>query len=86
MDLIEKYLGEITEGKTSKEEKDALRDMDNREFNKLRDSYYGVSDHIRNLVGSINSLNGNTGLFGKDLKFAKQALAAFDKIGLGAVL
>jgi hypothetical protein len=63
-------------------EKDALR-ANNKLANEIRDAYYGVGDHIGGLVTALNSFNGETGLFGNDLKNAKKALEYFNKMNLG---
>jgi hypothetical protein len=67
-------------------ERETIKGADNNLVNELRDRYYGVSDHITKMVAYLNRLNGDTGMFGGDLKNAKAALKAFDKISLGKYL
>lgn len=76
MDKIDKYLKES-------KETDAIRNWDQADANALRESYYGVGDHIEELANQLNSLTGDTGLFGKDLGLAVKARDAFRKISLG---
>ena len=73
----------VTEGKADEQIKSMLRGMDNVLANDLRQSYYGVGDHITTLVEKLNATNGATGEFGADLKAAKAMLKAYDKITLG---
>lgn len=73
----------ITEAKGDERIDSMLRGMDNVLFNDLRQSYYGVGDHINTLVEKLNATNGATGEFGADLKQVKIMLKAFDKLTLG---
>jgi hypothetical protein len=99
MDKINKYLGEgnskykhgmwldadgnpMEKGKKPTE-KEVLRSMGAIEGNTLKTAYYGVGDHIEKLAIMLNGLNGDTGLFGNDLKYAVKARDAFRKITLG---
>jgi len=76
MDTIRKYLNES-------KEKDAIMNWDRDDANALRDSYYGVMEHIETLASQLNAINGDTGLFGKDLGLAVKARDAFRKLSLG---
>jgi len=76
MDKINKYL-------TESKERDAIQSLDRGDMSDLRDSYYGVGDHIERLAMALNVLVGETGEFGKDLKLAVQARDAYRKINLG---
>lgn len=53
------------------------------EADELRQHFYGIADHMESFVAGMNSLNGETGDFGDDLKLAKQLKKIFDKISLG---
>ncbi len=76
MELTEKYLMESKES-------EAISDLNEIEYNTLKRSYHGISDNIEQLGKSLNSLNGNTGLFGSDLKHIVKARDAFRKLSLG---
>jgi len=81
---LEKYLN--LDESIGMKEKDVLSSMGTIEANTLKTAYYGVGDHIEKLAIMLNGLTGDTGLFGKDLKFAVQARDAFRKISLGKYL
>lgn len=76
MDKVQKYMNEESK------EKEALSMMNNVEYSTLKRAYYGVADNIEQLGKSLNSLNGETGLFGKELKAIVKARDAFRKIDL----
>ena len=76
---MDKYMTEAVGGK----EKEALSTMNDIEYSTLKRAYYGVGDHIEKLGKSLNSLNGQTGMFGNDLKHIVKARDAFRKISLG---
>jgi hypothetical protein len=76
MDKVDKYLKES-------KEKDALKSWNSDDFTALRDSYYGVMENIETLASQLNALNGDTGLFGKDLNLAVKGRDAFRKLTLG---
>jgi len=78
---FEKYLTEASE--TDKDIREAFKNMDSRDFTRLRDAYYGVGDHISNLVREMNSFNGETGMLSKDLVNAKKSLQFFNNMILG---
>ena len=80
-DKVGKYL--ITE---QSKENEALSMMNNIDFNALQTAYYGVADHIEQLGRSLNSVNGDTGLFGEDLKNIVKARDAFRKLKIGRYL
>lgn len=76
----------LAEGSKDEITKSMLRSADPELVNNLRMRYYGVSDHINELVRKLNVINGDTGEFGKDLTLAKAMLKSFDKISLGKFL
>ena len=76
MDKVNKYL-------TESKENDALKSWGNDDFNALRNSYYGVMENIETLASQLNALNGDTGLFGKDLNLAVKARDLYRKLTLG---
>lgn len=57
-----------------------------KDFDKLRDSYYGVADNIWEFVSALNSFNGDTGAFTIDLRTAKQMHNIFKKLTIGKFL
>jgi hypothetical protein len=67
-------------------EREVLKSMNNIEFSTLKTAYYGIADHMDKLAEMLNSLNGDTGMFGKDLELAVKARNAFRKISLGKYL
>ena len=75
---IDKYLGEANE----KEELSLLNDI---EHSTLKRAYYGVADNIEQLGKSLNSINGQTGLFAEDLKHIVKARDAFRKMKIGSM-
>lgn len=78
MSKIDKYLKEATS-----KEREVLSAMNDIEFNTLKRAYYGVADNIEQLGTSLNALNGETGLFGNDLKNIVKARDAFRKLTIG---
>ena len=76
----------VKEGSKDEVIKSMLRSARPELVNAVKDHYYGVSDHITDLVHDLNMLNGETGEFTADLVAAKKMLKLFDKISLGKYL
>ena len=79
MELTNKYLIES-------KEKEALSAMNDISYSTMKRAYYGIGDNIEQLGKSLNQLNGESGLFGDDLKNIVKARDAFRKIKLGRYL
>ena len=79
MELTNKYLIES-------KEKEALSAMNDISYSTMKRDYYGIGDNIEQLGKSLNQLNGESGLFGDDLKNIVKARDAFRKIKLGRYL
>lgn len=84
MDLIEKINKKIDE--RADDSLDTINDwskQNSKDYDKLRQSYWAISDNIQNFVEGLNSLNGDTGAFTMDLRTAKQLLNIFKKLTIG---
>lgn len=84
MDLIEKINKKIDE--RADDSLDTVSDwskQNSKDYDKLRQSYWAISDNIQNFVEGLNSLNGDTGAFTMDLRTAKQLLNIFKKLTIG---
>ena len=66
--------------------RETLKQGDNDLGLELKKRYYGVADHMDSLLKAIEKLEKGSGIFGSDLKAAKTAAKAFDKISLGKYL
>lgn len=87
MDLIEKINKKIDE--RADDSLDTVSDwskQNSKDYDKLRQSYWAISDNIQNFVEGLNSLNGDTGAFTMDLRTAKQLLNIFKKLTIGKYL
>lgn len=87
MDLIEKINKKIDE--RADDSLDTINDwskQNSKDYDKLRQSYWAISDNIQNFVEGLNSLNGDTGAFTMDLRTAKQLLNIFKKLTIGKYL
>lgn len=75
---IEKYLGEGYDDLRS-----ALKGLDEYTFTNLKDSYWGVSDNIGNLVKSLKNASKQEPYLKQELKIAQQLEKIFRKMTLG---
>jgi hypothetical protein len=67
----------------------AIADMDPKYYTRLRNSYYGVGDHIDNLERELKKLymeHGKDSYFGEEYANATRALKFFDDMTLGKYL
>jgi hypothetical protein len=76
----------VKEASKDSQIRDMLRSADNTLVNNVKDRFYGIVDNMDSFVGALNSLNGETGEFSKDLIAAKKMKKEFDKITLGKYL
>lgn len=84
MNTVDKYLDNLNEEKM--DFKMAFHAMDNKLYNSLRDSFYGVADNLDNLVNDLAKAKKDDKIFNQEYKNAAAALAAFKKIDMGAGL
>ena len=82
MNTVDKYLDNLNEEKM--DFKMALSVMDNKLYNNLRDSYYGVGDNLDNLVKFLYKAKKDDNIFTQEYKNAAAALAAFEKMNMGS--
>ena len=81
---MEQHITKLAEATSGDEQiRMQLRSADNTLVGMVRDRYFGVSDHITELVVQLTKLNRQTGEFGADLKHAKAMMKSFDKMVLG---
>ena len=84
MNTVDKYLDNLNEEKM--DFKMALSVMDNKLYNNLRDSYYGVGDNLDNLVKFLYKAKKDDNIFTQEYVNAAAALKAFEKIDMGSAL
>lgn len=66
--------------------KEIIANLDGRYFKQLDESYWGVSDHIDNLVSVLDDISKENPEFKSEYMNAKKAFMAFKKLSLGQYL
>jgi len=82
-ELRSRHPVQFADGVKFQDAKNPLNGMNSSDFNRLREAYYVIGDHVDDLIHTTASVADRSPLLAEAAKAAKELAAAYRKLGLG---